>query len=948
MADGKKRNSMTTLGLSMLRFGRKLMRVYETPTSQHVQPSTPYQSMATPSLNWDNVVPSTPNTEPPLPEESEMLYEEFDPFAPSNFQTQHPTQQPRSAQPRQQRPVQRRQQPPAQPPIQRNAQPRKNSGLDPRLQRVLDFHKQREADREVTRQERRRQWEETKGQDQVAPDIPGWKPKKRAAFDYIETSSLTKGADTPSQTSETKSKPVQRKAEEEPERSVRSQVSEQSEMSDTNDDELDFDDGFIAANEPSFDDFDDYDINLGTDNMDTVPMKPIVPSSSDSVQRQADIQPEQQETSNVIQDIDSITDEQIDSFSQSSDNKQVNQPRHQAPVERPQNHRIQRRSSEPSQTPEQSHETQDSDSSEYDADDDISDSFQVAPTANKSSPIQRKRDENQNIPDISDDFSETDWDDSPSENDLEHRGIDTSTRTEAQPPIQRFAEDSDWEGSDDDYGVEDYPSDPRGSQQQTSEPPIQRFAEDSDWEGSDDGYGVEDYPSDPRGSQQQTSEPPIQRFAEDSDWEGSDDGYGVEDYPSDPRGSQQQTSEPPIQRFAEDSDWEAPDDDYGSEDYPSHTDVSQQSTSHPPVQRFAEDSDWEAPDDDYGVEDYPSDPRGSQQQTSEPPIQRFAEDSDWEAQGDDHQAISQIEHPSSPQKPIAQRRADETSDSEAMGESDNANDFPIVQRSIGADGKLYYNVVEDDDLSGFEEQDTDVYQAMIDAGLVQNNTPHETSQRRDNSPTNQAQQGQSQPSVQRHVDESQTMADSQFDDISPDNEADYPTVQRQMGADGQMYYNLAEDDTDSLPEQPMDIYQALMQSGMLSSENAPASDSSGSPSDAIQRTTDSPLSSIGIPQDVQDAMLQRLREKNEQVRETGQIPDIENQQPSQSKQPPIQRTYSANVQRKPPIPDTIMRDDDIEVESANGTEDNIDKLARDVYKLLRRRLRDEAERRNRK
>jgi hypothetical protein len=458
---------------------------------------------------------------------------------------------------------------------------------------------------------------------------------------------------------------------------------------------------------------------------------------------------------------------------------------------------------------------------------------------------------------------------------------------------------------------------------------------------------------------------PIQRKANVTNPEPQADDEAIDKFsrladdstPSEQSGLQQQHKESFM-------DWNesAYDDDTSDQD--KHT--IDRAAPQPPIQRFTHDSEWDA-DEDLRADDYnlgDQEPVRARTDTHTP-IQRHSDDSEWEVDNHDYDIAdkNRPEQSSSTQKAAIQHRADESNtpdygdqtmdfaDDLPADQAPESNDFPIVQRSMGADGKIYYNVVEPDDepLQDYDEQDTDIYHAMLEAGIIDPNIPHpsyyESSEQRDDFSAESTSQNHPQSSIQRQSDDGHIGAEYQqgHDDINSD---DNPTIQRSMGVDGKIYYNLAEnDDSLSPPEQSMDVYQALLEAGMISAENAQTVNTNSA--DAMQRTSDSPLSSIGVPQDIQDAMLQRLREKNSQLEQNDTTQDKTHTEDSHpSPQTPIQRTYTTNVQRKPPIPDTIMRED--EAGKDEGSEEDIDKLARDVYKILHRRLRDEAERRNRK
>ncbi len=383
--------------------------------------------------------------------------------------------------------------------------------------------------------------------------------------------------------------------------------------------------------------------------------------------------------------------------------------------------------------------------------------------------------------------------------------------------------------------------------------------------------------------------------------------------------------------------------DVNSNDVSSNVDSYADTIQHQADTNWNDNRDY-APDYNNSPVDTPTD------NTPQRPIQRRqasqADDSPRQQRSD--KTTRRIQR--DPDAPSTHNLTENTESIDFPANDNSEFNSPIVQRSMGADGEMVYNVVEPADHSLERQTDStsNLHQALIDAGIVPVDSPSPDSFEQSSTEVEHSispQDNFAQSTVQRTPEEQRSSSPANnAEQVKPTNSKSSEIVQRQMGADGEMYYNKAQD-SDTLPEQPIDVFQGLMQAGMISPQDNPAfnTDFGSADNTNIQRTPDEGVSDIGISQDIQNAMLQRLRDRNNDImREKAQAYDT--QDDIQRTPESINPTYTASVQRTPPI-DMLMREEFIDDDS---DVDDVEKLTRDVYRLLSNRLRDEAERRNRK
>jgi hypothetical protein len=184
----------------------------------------------------------------------------------------------------------------------------------------------------------------------------------------------------------------------------------------------------------------------------------------------------------------------------------------------------------------------------------------------------------------------------------------------------------------------------------------------------------------------------------------------------------------------------------------------------------------------------------------------------------------------------------------------------------------------------------------------------------------------------------------------------------------QQSYQAAENNTPSLPEQPVDVFTALMGAGMVNnsvSETAPPQVSRRTAPDTRSAPPDTPNETSGLVQQVPDAgsvdadllslidlppstpILRQARPEPSVSRAIEHSPEHGMSQPTAFTPPTIEH-HTESL-------DSVMRaETEATTPTTSGTEGegksdesgmDVDKLARDVMSVLRRRLRTEHERR---
>jgi len=172
-----------TLGTRMRDFGRRLMRHYVAPQAvpSLVEPPPPaWGGAAQTPLIWPETEAPPADFAADMPAESEM---------PGLLDSDLPDAQPRRVQPKAQ-PAQAA--PPPRPPT-----PQKGNKADARLLAILNAHQEEEAERQRVREERKAAFDAAEIQRQADPNAPSPRRRGRLAVDYVETSALKQGEDSP-------------------------------------------------------------------------------------------------------------------------------------------------------------------------------------------------------------------------------------------------------------------------------------------------------------------------------------------------------------------------------------------------------------------------------------------------------------------------------------------------------------------------------------------------------------------------------------------------------------------------------------------------------------------------------------------------------------------------------------------------------------------------------
>ena len=1084
MADENNNRPMTTLGLTMRRFGQSLMRHYQSPLSSfHSPPDTAqnqaYKTAVNIPLDWDGVIERRVNGNQPV-------VDEFDTFeqAPDINEGQFPSIR---------RPI------PSSQPVQREATsssqtPKKKSKLDPRLQRIVEFHKERNKSRDAERERRVQRWRDAQEKGASTPDsqqpaIPGWKSKPKASFDYIETSALIKGDHVS------------------PQKNVPGQDDDQATLSEENDspfpvrsrvDEVGHE-GF----EPDTEDGDNFEIDepyfdysegnqlKGDNQPGDTNMPDFKQTTSPRIQRDIDSQntrrrnphsPRKQSSNNTGQtkapesrsvdsqnmnhrDDNPVQYDPAQDFPQDFDDDNPRQlSNFYEDVNEPQVPNFYENSDEP-QAPNfyEDVDAQETLDSYEDSDEAVTPDFPVyrddgyeAGLHRENHPPestefqQQSEDSSENIRDFREasDAEQRNFDGdvfpqrdstntNPSDNtqypqtfqeystpspDIIHRAVDATPGNQRSNPPNIPVENPESYGDNftqheanpaqfretDSAPVDeiDYEDDHSISSPQISFPSQSEFMDDGIISPENIPY-QDEYPdieqlsvsSDARSGD--APEPDSADFQDNDDlkWQAQDYSHNTDDI--------EQKFEPgsvsgrnTIQRRIPDGDFDYPrefdendsfipasrqefvDTAFEQEQFSSYSSESMdgiQDNRHIDRNIYEDDSMLELPPAQYVSEtgesihqtDYDADEvyQSSQNTTNfadntpasssqsdmpqKPPartIQRYM--------GDDGQLYTrEIEDSQDDKLPeqtvdVYQAMMDAGILTKPESQKPPAR---TIQRYMGDDGQLYTREVEHTQDDKLPEQPVDVYQAMMDAGIVK---PSETSSSRparphsdESRPHNHEVREPAEQNQQGHyVEKPQKIVEP--DSISPpgtDKNSRTPAssrfVQRYMGDDGQLYTGEVEDTQErSLPQQPVDVYQAMMNAGIVKPvETNNPEQLAGRPASApLASEHDSSSRKAPVPADIQQAMLQRLREKNAEVARNPRKRAIPSQTVQRTPDKPSRRIYSGKIQRT--VDDEPVSEPEISEDEAG----NIQQLTRDVFREIRRRIRDEIEKHNRK